>query len=235
MDDSVFRCVGIRRSRRLCQKRSDALCQSGEDSDAPPRGRSRRRSAHGTIGRMVARSRNSACAYKAGGVSQRGACDRKTCRLAGLYAALSRVVRGMVRESSLTRAGAELVHSYAVKCLFRLQFGRRELGVVGRVRKVLSFQAECVSCFINPAFFAGAPTTEKIPGVELNPRLGGENPQNPAAVRLIDFGRFRQFVRRMIQHKVVIVAMTEAQLCVVRIDPLSDFMRLAKVEWRAFH
>src|SRR5712691_2627565 len=235
MDDAVFRCVGIRRSCRLCQKRSDALRQSGEDSDAPPRGRSRRRSAHGTIGRMVARSRNSTCAYKAGGVSQRGTCDRKTRRLAGLYAALSRVVRGMVRESSLTRAGAELVHSYAVKFLFRLQFGRRELGVVGRVRKVLSFQAECVSCFINPAFLAGDRTIEKIPGVKLHSGFGREDSQDPAASRLIHFGRFRQLARRMIQYEVVIIAMTEAQLCVVRIDPLSDCMSLTKIERCAFH
>src|SRR5271163_1049979 len=136
---------------------------------------------------------------------------------------------------SSARAGAEFEHGHALESLSRFQFGRRKARVVGRIRKMLRLQAEGKSPLVDPAFLAGDRSVEKVSGVKLQSRFGRRHSQDPPGSRLVHLGRLGQLSCRMIENEVVVIAMAEAQLRIVRIDPLSYGMRRSKIKWRPFH
>src|ERR1700686_3728116 len=123
-------------------------------------------------------------------------------------------------ETPSPRAGAELKYRHTMKFLSRLQFRRRELGVVRRVREMLGLQIKCESWLIHVPLLAGNRPIEVIPRIELHSRLGREHSQNASARGLILLGRLGQLFLRMIQNEVVIVAQAQPQLLIVGVDPL---------------
>ena len=74
---------------------------------------------------------------------------------------------------------------------------------------------------------------EEVARVELDPRLGGEDLERAAALRLDDPGDLAQLARLAAQHEVVVVAAAALQLLVGRVDARADRCRLAEVERRA--
>jgi len=102
--------------------------------------------------------------------------------------------------------------------------------MVQRVRKMLRLQAKGKSPVIDPALFSRNRSVEEVSGIELHARLGCEHAQNPASGRLIHFCCLGQSAGRMIHYKVVVVAMAEMKLLIVRFDPFSNRMRRSKVE-----
>ena len=73
------------------------------------------------------------------------------------------------------RSRAEFEHRHAVEFLSGLQFSRREVGVIGRIRKMLGLQAKRKSRFVDMAVLAGNRPIEMVPGVELRSRFCGEH------------------------------------------------------------
>src|ERR1022692_119581 len=100
---------------------------------------------------------------------------------------------------------------------------------------MLRLKAECKSAVVDAPFFSRDRSVEKVSRVKLHTWFGREHPQNPARSWLIHFGRLGQSTRRMIQYKVVVEALAEAQLEIVRINPLADGVRRSKIKGRAFY
>ena len=75
---------------------------------------------------------------------------------------------------------------------------------------------------------------QKVAGVKLQARLGGEHFHNAARLRISGLGcNCRE--PRMIQYKVLVIALGEDKLLVVGIDSLADHVRLREVERRSFN
>ena len=108
--------------------------------------------------------------------------------------------------------------------------GRREFRLIGRIGKVLRLEAEGGPAAVNLATLPVDCAIEEVPGVELHPGLRGQDLHHAAGFRLRDARRKRQAVSGAVDYKVVIVALSEFQLLVVRIDARTDRCRLAKVE-----
>ena len=110
------------------------------------------------------------------------------------------------------------------------EIGRREFRLIGRIRKVLRLEAEGGAAAVNLAALSVHGAVEEVPGVELHPGLRGQDLHHAAGFRFRDARRERQAVAGAVEHKVVIVALPEFDLLVVRIDTRPDLRRLAEVE-----
>src|SRR3954468_20383861 len=88
--------------------------------------------------------------------------------------------------------------------------------MVRRVRKHLRFQAQRIALTIDATAFADDRAIEKISGIELNGRRGGEHFQNAAGYGVFQPRRHSQAVRTRLtrEHEVVMVATSDAQLLV---------------------
>ena len=72
----------------------------------------------------------------------------------------------------LLGGGGEAENGHLMVGLSRFQLARGELGVVGRVGKVLGFQAKAGVLGVYVTVLAVERSVEKIAGIELHPRLG---------------------------------------------------------------
>src|SRR6476620_9648059 len=111
--------------------------------------------------------------------------------------------------------------------------GRREVGLVGRVREVLGLEAEAVALAVGAAGCADERAGQEIAGVELDARLGGTDFEAAPGCRLADNrGEDLRAVagRRAGDDVVVVVAVAERELWVVVADAGADRVRGAEVE-----
>ena len=79
------------------------------------------------------------------------------------------------RTFNLFLAGREFENGRLVIILPRPKHSRGKIWLIGRVRKMLRFQAETGALEIRLASFAGEAAIQEIAGVKLDARLGGVN------------------------------------------------------------
>src|SRR5215469_8111502 len=103
-------------------------------------------------------------------------------------------------------AGGKPVNGGGVEGLARLQLGRRKLRVVGRVRKVLRLQAECIAAIVNFTACADNAPVEKVARIELDSRLIGEHFQHASCRRLVGFGRQLYLLASAVEHPILVVS-----------------------------
>ncbi len=96
---------------------------------------------------------------------------------------------------------------------------------------MLGFKRKSRAASIDLSALAVNGPVEKIAGVELHAGLRGQDFQNAAAGRLLD--TYGEAQALPVQNPVVIVAVAELQLLIIRFDALADRDRLAEIEWRA--
>ena len=82
--------------------------------------------------------------------------------------------------------GRKFEHGLRLEFTARLQDRRGKIRMVGRVREMLCFQAQAIALLVDVSVFSGDGSIQKITGIELNSRLGGEYFQNTSAGRLVD-------------------------------------------------
>src|SRR5690348_15466565 len=103
--------------------------------------------------------------------------------------------------------GRELVAGRGPEPAPRLQFGRRKLGLVGRVGEMLGLQAESGATRILHPSLARYGAVQKIAAIELHSRLRGPHFQHAPGTRVIGSGSQHRFAGGSpIQNKIVIVA-----------------------------
>src|ERR671920_878522 len=85
--------------------------------------------------------------------------------------------------------GGEPVDAGGVVALAGAQHGRREVGVVGRVRVVLGLQGQAVALAVGAAAGPDQGAVEEVARVELDAGLVGEDLQHPPAARVLEPGR----------------------------------------------
>src|SRR4051812_45452003 len=90
---------------------------------------------------------------------------------------LSRAACSLSRRSSRY---SELKDCSRMILLPGTQNGRRKVRVVGRVRVMLRLECKAVSEMVDAGAFSRDAAVEKVSGVELQPRLGGENVERAA-------------------------------------------------------
>src|SRR5215469_6511695 len=132
-------------------------------------------------------------------------------------------------------AGGKPVNGGGVEGLARLQLGRRKRRVIGRVRKVLRLQAECIAMVVNLTAGAGNASVEEVASIELDSRLIGEYFQHAPCRRLVGFGRQLYFLASALEHPILVVSVSQFQLLVVGINARPNDGRFEEVEWRASH
>ncbi len=100
-------------------------------------------------------------------------------------------------------SNTELVDRGLLVRLAGTQDRRRELGSVWGIRVVLRFQAEPL---VASKAAVGVRSIEEVARVELNTRLSREDLQEPAAGRVVDASRQRQFSGLIPQHITMVIA-----------------------------
>src|ERR1044071_2084086 len=73
---------------------------------------------------------------------------------------------------------------------------------------------------------------QEVARVKLDPRFGGADLEREAARRIDEARRAHETTSRTVQHPVVIVSFTKAQLLVHLLDARSDGGGRAEIEWR---
>ncbi|KAG5719920.1 hypothetical protein E4T56_gene15533, partial [Termitomyces sp. T112] len=125
-------------------------------------------------------------------------------------------------------------------CLFGLagiDAGGNEIGMVGRIGKLLRLQRDAVAHAIDVPVLAQHRAVDESACIELDPRLGGKHFQHPARGPV---GQTRQELGRLGQPRVdgeiVVVAARDRQLLVMPVaQGLAHHAPLAKIKGRARH
>src|SRR5579875_1709678 len=147
------------------------------------------------------------------------------------------------------RSGGEGVDGGGGEGVAGLQLGRREVGLVGRVREVLRLEGVGEALPVAVAADAGEGAVQEVAGVELDAGLVGPHGELTAAARVVGAGGEVQAVRPggrpglPVQHPVEVVALRDQQLVVpgrveVRahvVDPGAHRERAGEVHRRAEH
>src|SRR5438128_801801 len=107
--------------------------------------------------------------------------------------------------------------------------------MIGRVRKMLRFHAKAAAEFVDPSTLAQDRTVEKVSTVELQSGFCRQNLQHASAVRLEHRGHYTEFARLFVDHPIMVVAIAELQLLVVRVNARTDGGRCTKIERRALY
>ena len=94
--------------------------------------------------------------------------------------------------------------------------------MVGRVWKVLRLQAKAVTQFVDVPLFSSDRSIQKIAGIKLHARLGGEYFQHTSAAGFMDACSQGQALVLPVDHPVVIVSASHHQLFVISIDAIAD-------------
>src|SRR5215213_5561525 len=137
---------------------------------------------------------------------------------------------------SARSVGGEPVDRSGVVALAGAQHGRREVGVVGRVRVVLGLQSQAVALAVGAAAGPDQGAVEEVARVELDAGLVGEDLQYPPAARVLQPGRQLQPGAAPVEHPVVVVAAADLELLeAVVTDALADPGRTGEVHRRAGH
>src|SRR5579872_2284687 len=90
----------------------------------------------------------------------------------------------------------------------------REIRMVRRIWKMLSFQTESIATLINVAVLAGDCSIKKVSGIELNSRLSCRNFQHAAGGRFINSRSEFEPGTFAVDHEIVIIPVPELQLFV---------------------
>src|ERR1051326_9129640 len=98
---------------------------------------------------------------------------------------------------------------------------------------MLRFHAESTPRMVNPTAFARDFTVEKVPGIKLHPRLGGEHLENPSGGWLVNARHQTKFAWPLVDDPILIVASGELELLVILIDAGPNRGWLSEIEWRA--
>src|SRR3989337_292347 len=90
-----------------------------------------------------------------------------------------------------------------------------ELRLIGSVGKLLRLKRETVTHAVKAAVLAGVGPVEEVAGIELDPRIGGEDLEHTARSRILNpCGEARLGGLALIEHEGVIVAAADAELLV---------------------
>ena len=141
---------------------------------------------------------------------------------------ISRVWIGGLRSSTESciqtcrSSGGKPVYRNGLVYFSRSQHRGRELRSVGRVWKVLGFETEGATAFVGRTLFPAKAAIQKVGRVELETGLTGQHVEDPTGDRVEDRRRVGQTRARPVDDEVVIVAVAEAKLLVVVLDPLAD-------------
>src|SRR5215469_12374816 len=104
-----------------------------------------------------------------------------------------------------------------------------------RIWEVLRLQAEPCSPLVFHATLPPQTSVEEVSAIELNTWLIGEHPQHASAGWLVYFGRFGQRISSGVNYPVLVVSTGDAQLSVIRVNPLPDSSGLPKIKRRPLH
>src|SRR5580693_4136530 len=107
--------------------------------------------------------------------------------------------------------------------------------MIGRVRKMLCFQAERSVQLIRLSTFAFDRSVQEISAVKLDSWLVRQNLQHASTAWIIELGGFCRLSSAAIQYPVVIVSTASMKLFIVCADTRSNCSRLAKIERSPFH
>ncbi len=118
--------------------------------------------------------------------------------------------------SSYKLFGRKLIDGSLTIHLSRPQRHRRELRLVRRIGKSLGFQAEPASVLIGDAVFPFRRSVKEVAGVELKPRLIGEDGHHAPAADFIQLRDLAHTAGAAFQDPVVIVALAKRQLLIRR-------------------
>src|SRR5690348_17418349 len=106
--------------------------------------------------------------------------------------------------------GRELIGGRGPEPAPRLQFGRRKLGLVGRVGEMLGLQAESGATRILHPSLARYGAVQKIPAVKLHSWLRGPHFQHTPGTGIVGTGGQHCFAGGSpIQHEIVVVAVPQ--------------------------
>src|SRR5579859_1040607 len=102
--------------------------------------------------------------------------------------------------------------------------------MMGRVREMLSLQAETGPLLVDHAMFSLERAIEKVSGVDLNPGLIGSHAQDASAGGFVNFGGLGQTLSAAIDYPILVVAARDAKWFVIGVDTLSDARGLAEIQ-----
>src|SRR3989475_1459727 len=119
-----------------------------------------------------------------------------------MAAFISRMRRVLHELSSSLLRRRELEGRCLMISLAGLELGRRKFRLIGRIRKVLRLEAEGGPAAVNLAALSVHGAVEEVPGVELDPRLRGQDLHHAAGFRFRDARRERQPAPGMVDYKV---------------------------------
>ena len=106
---------------------------------------------------------------------------------------------------------------------------RRERGLVGRIGKMLSLQAETIAMLVSLSSLADVASIQEVACVKLHTGLGSQNFQDPARGRLVYPSSQSKFPCLSIKDKIVVVSSASLDLVVLCIYALSNPVRLCEV------
>src|ERR1019366_7466751 len=95
---------------------------------------------------------------------------------------------------------------------------------------MLRFHAEAVAELIGPAAFAGELAVEEVAGIELQPRLSGQDLQHATRGRFRHARHEAELPQRLIDDPVVVVTVAELKLLVVLTNARADGRRGAEIK-----
>ena len=100
---------------------------------------------------------------------------------------------------------------------------------------MLRLETKAVTLIVDFAILAGQRAIQEIAGVKLHAWFGSPDLHDPAGAGIVDSGPQSLCSHSSIEHKVVIVTLSELQLLIRFVDALANLSRAHKVEWRAAH
>ena len=134
---------------------------------------------------------------------------------------------------SLVFFHAESENAAAVVGLSGAEDDRRPFGLVRRVGIVLGFEADAVALLVDDSLLALDGTVQEVPGIDLDAGLVGIDEERDAGLRAVQHGSILFDVAGGIQHPVVVVAVSVADLFVIGEDILADGLYSLEIERRA--
>ena len=117
----------------------------------------------------------------------------------------------------------------------RRKRGRREGGLIRRIRKVLRFQAKCVAGSIYSLALAGTAFCQKVCGIELNAGLRRMHLHGDTGFGRGCDGCGADCIGGAVDHIVVVIAMSQQKLRKCIVDVVADTDWLAEIHRSSFY
>src|SRR5208337_2329306 len=129
-------------------------------------------------------------------------------------------------------ARGKTVDRFRLERLSGAQDRRGKFWVIGRIGKVLRFQAECLTSAVGNSVLPLECAIQKIAGVELDRGLGGPDFHHAPSAWLVHLCGLLKLGPLLVDHEVVVVSVSQANQLVVRVNSVANRRCLTEVQGR---